>query len=349
MNKPFPWEAFANAAAQANSSDFNPETSSHYDPDTTAPVLSLLTSYRLIEVKGADAEKFMQGQFTCDVTKVTPNQPGIGACCNNKGRMLGLFRIAKLADQHFMLRLPASVAVSLVEHLSKFKAFFSCSCAVNPDWACIAYFGDTKVINGIFPDLPQLANQQKISDGALVTKSLPGSQHFEIWLNSKHAEAIGNKLVSACEVVPENLWNLAEIQTGTGEVYPETLAEFIPQMFNLQVLNGISFKKGCYTGQEIVARMQYLGKLKKRLFVIAIEGRQARITDKIYCNNSAIGVIVRVEQQSATRQLALAVLDHHAESLEDALWLDEEQTTTAKLAPLPYLLPEHISQRPKNQ
>ncbi|MCQ3971415.1 CAF17-like 4Fe-4S cluster assembly/insertion protein YgfZ, partial [Klebsiella pneumoniae] len=74
--------------------------------------------------------------------------------------------------------------------------------------------------------------------------------------------------------VPVNRWLLDQVRAGIGQVFGSTRELFIPQMINLQALGGVSFKKGCYTGQEIVARMQYLGKLKRRLQRLLIEGRQ---------------------------------------------------------------------------
>jgi tRNA-modifying protein YgfZ len=342
MSNSFCWETFNKA------SNNQPESLTGYSSEiqstgavqaTNVPAISLLKNYSLLEIQGSDAEKFMQGQFTCDITQITTHSPGIGACCNNKGRMLAIFKIAKLANEHYLLRLPTLVAKSLVDHLRKYKVFFNCTCEINHQWACIAYFGNPDILQVAFHEaLPDQGNQKIIND-SLIIKSTGGSFHFEIWLPEKNARNISNQLVPACNIVPESVWDLAEIKTGTGEIYPETMAEYVPQMFNLQALNGVSFKKGCYTGQEIVARMQYLGKLKKRLFLLEVEGQQPKLHDDVYSGDEKAGTIVRTGKVK-TQQLALAVLDRLKISQGEKLSLGEDNAATVQIAPLPYQLAE---------
>ncbi len=92
----------------------------------------------------------------------------------------------------------------------------------------------------------------------------------ELWVPAEHADAVKGKLSAVLAPGDLNQWLLGQIRAGIGQVMPATRELFIPQMLNLQAVGGVSFKKGCYTGQEIVARMQYLGKLKRRLYRLSL-------------------------------------------------------------------------------
>jgi len=361
MSATFPWTIFEQDEQQRSTKTeacLQALSSQGISACESQPVLSLMSNYCLVEVKGPDAERFMQGQFTCDVAAITKDRAGLGCCCNNKGRMLGLFRIVRMDADHFLLRLPKTVADTLVAHLGKYKAFFKCSCEVNKQWACMAYLGAVDQLSNSYSAIPTSEGEICSHEGALIIKSSAGSQHFEIWLAASQAETRARALIKACDVVNESVWNLLEIKTGTGEVYDSTVGEFIPQMFNLQAMDGVSFKKGCYTGQEIVARMQYLGKLKKRLYLLQANGPGFAVNDKVYGNDhsvgdnrlisdkkSKLGTIIRTEQLTEQQHMALAVLDQDPE--ERTLWIGEAQETEAHRIPLPYQVPEQKNQRPK--
>ena len=340
MSKGFPWELLINKADTLSADDTNDSVINNA-ASGSAPAISLLQNYCLIEVTGPDAEKFLQGQLTCDVTKVTNHYSSFGACCNNKGRMLGLFKIARFKEDHFLLRLPALVANLLVVHLNKYVVFFKCSCIINPAWACIAYTGKPDILQKVFPVLPEQPGKQKVNNGSVVIKSFGREHHFELWLHLNSAQQISKQLAPFCSINLESKWNLAEIKAGIGEIYHPTIAEFIPQMFNLQVMNGISFNKGCYTGQEIIARMQYLGKLKKRLYLLATDNLLARINDTVYLEKTRLGKIVRAETGQTNQSLALAVLDNRNDLEHKVLQVGENEGSSAKVITLPYPLPEN--------
>lgn len=325
-------------------------TSIDADLPVKKPTICPLTSYSIIEIRGPDAEKFMQGQFTCDVAGITPGNHGLGSCCNNKGRMLGIFTIARLTAEHFLLRLPTATAESLIDHLTKFKAFFNCSCELNPLWVPFAWFGDASVITNTLENLPEHGSAAVSGEDLLVLTAGATSSRHEIWLRESKVNCWLSPLVSTLDIASEALWNLAEIKSGIGEVYASTVGEFIPQMFNLQVLGGISFNKGCYTGQEIVARMQYLGKLKKRLYLLQLSGESADINSSVFdASQKKIGTLVRVENWHSEHQLGLAVLDNQAIQPQQQLSAGENGLTKCRIMPLPYELPAMENHRPSQK
>jgi len=322
-------------------------TSIEADLPVKKPTLCPLTNYSIIEIRGPDAVKFMQGQFTCDVAGITPGNHGLGSCCNNKGRMLGVFTIARLAAEHFLLRLPTETAETLINHLTKFKAFFNCSCELNPQWLPFAWFGDASVINSTLENLPDHGPAAVSGQDLLVLTTGDTSSRHEIWLQDSMVKRWLSPLDSILDIASEAIWNLAEIKSGIGEVYASTVGEFIPQMFNLQVLGGISFTKGCYTGQEIVARMQYLGKLKKRLYLLQLSGESADINSSVFdASQKKIGTLVRVESWHSEHQLGLAVLDNQPARQQQQLAVGENGLTRCHIMPLPYQLPAMQNQRP---
>jgi hypothetical protein len=131
-------------------------------------------------------------------------------------------------------------------------------------------------------------------------------------------------------------WNLRDIRAGIPEITTATSGEFVPQMVNLDLLDGISFSKGCYTGQEIVARTKYRGRIKRRMLRFSCPGRlYAGAT--VYGNRGPVGQVVRAVPVDGGSEL-LAVV--HLDDLGDTLHADEARTRPLSVLPLPYPVPE---------
>jgi folate-binding protein YgfZ len=166
--------------------------------------------------------------------------------------------------------------------------------------------------------------------------TIDGCQRFEIFTNQSHAPAIFDALKTECKIVKKPHWDWLEIQAGIPDITPSTQEQFVPQMLNLDILNGINFKKGCYTGQEIVARTHYLGKVKRRTFLANIASATAPAAGDVVLdtNGQEAGQIVRVAPNFAGGFDVLTELRLEAVEAGDVLWQD------VKLAikPLPYSL-----------
>ncbi|OZG70691.1 hypothetical protein BTA51_25005 [Hahella sp. CCB-MM4] len=306
-----------------------------------------LRSYRLISITGPDAEKFMQGQFTCDMALITEKHSSLGACCNNKGRMIAQFRLVRVESQSFLLRCPEDIADALLQHLSKYKVFYKCEMTPLDDYGVLGICGDEDIISQLFGQTPTEVNATARSKQMTMIR-VPGDQpRFEIFASSEAiSQQFPSLLANSC-LADETEWQLQDIRAGVGEVFPTTQEEFIPQMMNLQSLGGISFKKGCYTGQEIVARMQYLGKLKKRMYLLAIDNAQGDIGTNITGDNDrVIGSIVRVATNTSDQQLALAVLDNASVDAGSPLKLENQPDSHCHVHELPYEVEQSGSARP---
>jgi len=200
------------------------------------------SSFGLLEVAGPDSERFLQGQLTCNVANLPAETWQFGACCTAKGRMVANFIIACDGDR-FVLRLPSDMVAILQQHLSKYAVFFKTR--LQPlDWS------QCRRVNQDNPNSALSSTEWQLAfpDG-----------RTEIWSDS---EAESN--------APEQHWSQADIQAGIGWVTADSTEAWIPQHIGWQHLNGISFNKGCYTGQEVVARLQYLGKSKRQLVRFAL-------------------------------------------------------------------------------
>lgn len=208
-----------------------------------SPTISL-SRFALLKVAGPDSERFLQGQLTCDVVKLADQHWETGACCTAKGRMVANFIIARTGTD-FWLRLPQAQAVALKNHLSKYAVFYKTSMTL-----------DERAIAGCLPQQAvqtTLAGQHPLrTDGQQIILSWPDGR-VEIW----GAEAGGD----------DSRWNALDIAMGVVWVEEASREAWVPQFIDWHVQGGVNFKKGCYTGQEIVARLQYLGKSKKHLLL----------------------------------------------------------------------------------
>lgn len=242
------------------------------DSDNTATSLSWLAHEGVIAVDGPDAERFLQGQLTCDVARLAINQSTLGARCNPKGRMQSSFRLQR-SETGFLLSMARELIAPQLADLSKYAAFFKATLSDQSDqWIRLGLWGEAteQALTGANLELPAQSNQLIVQPGTRVLRLPDGA--CEVWLTSEHALTITDQLLQHAGAGGTNDWLLRQIQAGIGQVTGPTLELFIPQMLNLQQLGGVSFKKGCYTGQEIVARMQYLGKLKRRMYRLLMAG-----------------------------------------------------------------------------
>lgn len=226
----------------------------------------------VLAVRGADAGKFLQGQLTCNLNYLSDTQASLGARCTQKGRMQSSFRILLESDGVLMAMASELLEPQLAD-LKKY-AVFSKSKLTDESAAWVRFgidHGDA-ALGSLGLELPAETDRVVRSDGLIAIRVSP--DRAELWVSADQAGAIKGKLSALLAEGDLNQWLLGQIRAGIGQVMPGTRELFIPQMLNLQAVGGVSFKKGCYTGQEIVARMQYLGKLKRRLYRLQLDASE---------------------------------------------------------------------------
>lgn len=252
--------------------------------DENAPGLCVLDNWGLIHAHGADARSFLQNQLSNDVNRL--DQSGLyAALCNPKGRMLANFLIVPLGDG-ILLQLSADLSERTIAHLRKYvmRSKVVIDDAAD-DIARIGLIGD-----GAETLLQQQGFDIGTEDLAVDAKNgvslvrLPGATaRFEAFGSADAVTGLWQALAPQCRAASESQWAMEDIQAVIPWISDSSYEDVIPQMANLDVIDAVSFTKGCYPGQEIVARTHYLGKQKKRLFQGSVEGSSAKPGDLLYC------------------------------------------------------------------
>lgn len=249
-----------------------------------------LGHYGIIRVHGEDAKKFLQGQLTCDMEKVSNQQATLGGFCNVQGRLHGIFFTIKYGDDYLLL-IPKEGLEHLLNKLKMYAVFFK------------AELTDASLDFQIWGHTQKGATTNFAEDMSLVVTQADGVT--EVHLNSlfnasfmiaekEHGSAI-IKALEGTTLADVNAWDYIEIQAHIPLVYEQTIEELLPHFIGLHQVGGVSFDKGCYTGQEIVARMHYRGKLKTHA-LLAYSKDTATLTPGDKVNNEddkAVGDVIR--------------------------------------------------------
>ena len=307
-------------------------------------ILCDLSHLALLEISGADAVTFLQGQVTNDVMLLVGNNAHYSAYCTPKGRMLALFLAFAHATPQQAHHLHLQFNRELLEPILKRLKMYVMRAKVE-----IKDVSDEIVKFGIHgpeaasllvrshANIPQNDYELVNADDCVILKlpTIAGHARFEIFANKTNAPNIWDALKADCKIVQKPYWDWLEIQAGIPDVTLKTQEQFVPQMLNLDILNGINFKKGCYTGQEIVARTHYLGTVKRRTFLASITSTSApNEGDKILNDaQNEVGQIVRVAP-NADGFDALIELRIDAQQAGKVFW--DEMPISFK--PLPYAL-----------
>lgn len=222
-----------------------------------------MPDYRLILVEGPDAITFLQGQCTCDFTQLARSQILLGAHCNPKGRVHSSFGAAAIAPDKIALRVHHSIAQDALSALQKYAVFSKAALSVLDQYALFSIIGP-----GAKTNVEQLLGQTPVIEHFHGRDELCLLHHeqdmFEIWCPWNTLATIDTSHCSWSK--DSNLWRLTNIRRGIADVRAEIQEQLIPQEMNMQFNGGVSFDKGCYTGQEIVARLHYRGQLKKHMY-----------------------------------------------------------------------------------
>ena len=288
-------------------------------------------------MRGVDASKFLQGQLTCNLDYLSDAKATLGARCTQKGRMQSSFRILLEGDGRLLAMASELIEAQLAD-LKKYAVFSKSKLTdESAAWVRFGLQNADAALLSLGLELPAETDSVVRNNDLIAIRA--SANRAELWSRAEQATDIQSRLAAQLPEGTLNDWLLGQIQAGIGQVFGTTREEFIPQMLNLQAVGGVSFKKGCYTGQEIVARMQYLGKLKRRLYRLTLEGEAlpepgAALFSPVHA--SAVGnVVVAAHAESGIELLAVLQADA-AESGE--IHLGSAEGTKLHLAKLPYTL-----------
>ncbi len=286
---------------------------------------ALLEKEALLHLTGPDSLKFLQGQITCDTRKVDSLTTVAGAYCTPQGRMVCDFQLGQVGDEHFLLRLRADIAEAAVSTFGKYIVFSKAE--LDPerrDWQVVACWGDTagETLREMIGQLPAGPNQAAAGEGYLLVQLDEAGTQFEAWLDMEqhgdHFESIKQHMSSGDSAS----WEALQIRAGRGRVEGATVEEFLPQMLNYDITGHVAFDKGCYTGQEIVARLHYRGKAKRRMYLaesaqlpplapgsaltaIGSESNAGTVVNSVALEDSALYLVSATESAAAAGLSAL--------------------------------------------
>lgn len=244
--------------------------------------ICLLTNISFLSIQGVDAEKFLQGQLTCDIREVTQQAIRLSGHCNPKGRLHGIFYVIQLEANHYCLALPHVQLIHVMNSLKKYAIFSKVKIEISPLYSFGLTISESH-INQLHDGLLNLNNFDKHN----VTEH--GFSYIKIPSHDKTIYRFlvifhpSSNIIEKINTYLQNLnhmgfhfentvtWHKLNILALLPTIYPETTEKCLPHYLNLPQLNAVNFKKGCYTGQEIVARMEYLGNIKKTIKHVEFE------------------------------------------------------------------------------
>ncbi|HEA53496.1 hypothetical protein LCGC14_0733150 [marine sediment metagenome] len=299
-----------------------------------------LSNRVLVRISGPGTDKFLQGQLSQNLDDVKTGRSPRAAGASPKGRAYCLPRLVRDGND-VLMDLPAELAESNTAHLRKYMMLFrGTSMEAQTDGQIIGLLGNeaaSRLAGDGLDNLSSPGDTLTLNSGFLVRtqSTAEGLSRFEWW--QTHAEVV------ELDGVPQRSladWQASEIAAGVATLSAATSDSYVPQMLNWQHLGGVHFKKGCYTGQEIIARMHFLGQLKKSLFRFHIskaDSVPAAGTPIIAGERSVGNVVNAVGFDDGSCEL-LAVVRHGA--ADDSLFLEGQPNVFLQLKPLPYSVTE---------
>ena len=295
-----------------------------------------------ITIEGKDASKFLQGQLSCDINQITPEQSLMGSHNTAKGRMISSFRVFRQANERYTLVMDSSISDQALAALKKYIVFSKAEIAIDENQVVVGCHGAKarENLKALFSTLPDHPMEQVISDGRVLICTDAELPAYEIYLSADQAINIWPTISQSLPVLNENQQRLTEHKNGLGFINDKTTELFIAQMLNYQAISAISFDKGCYTGQEIIARMKYLGKLKRHMYHYRAKSDfpiESGASISLESGSKNIGNIVSAVVMGKNIWDLLLVLTDEA-ATQSELFIDKNPLTEIEKITLPYLV-----------
>lgn len=297
----------------------------------------------VIRVSGPGTDKFLHGQFSQSLEEVTEALSPRAAACTPKGRAYCLSRLVRNGND-VLLSFPKVLADDILARLQKYLMLFRGTTMEPANDAQIRGLLGHDLANQIHPS----ANEHLATPGSTAIvgshrlirteNTAEGLARYEFWQLGPLSADLETVFTDAVQTQPID-WQASEIAAGIAELSAATQEAFVPQMLNWQHLNGVHFKKGCYTGQEVIARMHFLGQLKKSLyrFRLDVTAPDLEAGTPVHSGEKAVGEVVRRVDYADGHSEILAVVRHDADI--DSLTVANGTATLSRL-PLPYFVEE---------
>lgn len=307
-------------------------------------VLCDLSQFGILKISGEEAQSFLHNLFSSDVKALTPQHALRSSFNTAKGRALSTFLIWRTGADYF-LQLPLELTATIQKKLSMYVLRAKVKIEDASDEVVSLGLSGAhaqEVLGKLFGELPQM-NLGIISteQGRVMRIS---DTRWQIDATVEQAPALWDTLVQHAQPVGSTCWDWLDIRAGIPVILPQTQEQFVAQMLNLDLIDAVNFKKGCYPGQEIVARMQYLGKLKRRMYLAHLDSTDnPQPGDELFSadmEGQASGMIVNTAPAPSGGYDVLAVVQISSRDTQTLHW-KSLQGAALQFLPLPYPLPQN--------
>ena len=304
-------------------------------------IVADLSQLGVIAFRGEDTATFLQGLLTNDVRALHADGAQWNGYCSPKGRLLGNFLMWRQGED-YCLQLSGDILPGVLKRLSMFilrakvQARDASDETVRLVVAGPQAEAAVRAAMGTVPDATMRSAATSVGQVIRV-----GADKFVLSVAPEHATAVWQVLRQPATPVGAPVWDWLRLNAGIPMIVAATQEQFVPQMVNLEAIGGVSFQKGCYPGQEIVARSQYLGKLKRRMFLAHVDA-EAAPGDNLYSadiEGQATGTVVNAAPSPSGGFDVLAVAQVESANSQ-TLHLKAADGAALTLKPLPYALPE---------
>jgi folate-binding protein YgfZ len=338
------WKTFLQsqgAAIEADSVLHYGDPAAERTAATDGTIVADLSQLGLIALRGEDTTAFLQGQLSNDVRALHANSAQWSGYCNPKGRLLGNF-LAWRQGEDYCLQLSGDILAGVLKRLSMFilRAKVQARDASDENVRLVVAGRQAlAAVTAAMGAVPEAAMHSVAGEAGQVIRL--GDDKFVLSIAPGRAAAVWQVLRQSATPVGAPVWDWLRLNAGIPMIVAATQELFVPQMVNLEVIGGISFQKGCYPGQEIVARSQYLGKLKRRMFLAHVDA-EAAPGDPLYSadmDGQTTGTVVNAAPAPAGGFDVLAVAQVESANTQ-TLHLKAADGAALTLKPLPYALPE---------
>ena len=306
-----------------------------------------LTDLGLIAASGEDVPGFLHNQLTNDVEHLGAAEARLAGYCSPKGRLLASLLMWK-SGATVLLQLPRAIQPAIQKRLQMFVLRAKVTLNdVSDTQAILGVVGADAagILSAWFPSLPAAPYAKTDSDaGTLIRLADAFGVPRYAWIAGVDvARSAWPSLSAALPPAGAGLWRLTDIHAGIPCITQATQEQFVPQMVNFEIVGGVNFKKGCYPGQEIVARSQYLGKLKRRMLLASIDSLDARAGMEVFSAadpDQPCGMVVNAEHNGSNGMDCLVELKIAAAEQGGGVHLGSAGGPALRFGSLPYALPD---------
>lgn len=300
-----------------------------------------LAGEALLHIVGPDTLTFLQGQTTCDTRELAPKRSLPGVYCTPQGRVVCDFLLSELASEHVALRMGADILEHAAGVLGKYVVFSKADIDIQrDDWQVFACWGADagEVVQSVIGERPEQRWSASRANHAVAVQLDEAGQSFECYIDTHQAPELAEALLAATDEGEESRWRALQVRDGIARIENATVEEFVPQSVNYDLTGHISFTKGCYTGQEVVARLHYRGTPKRRAYVAALPaGTSASAGDKLFAKDTGknVGDIVNIAEDG---EQLLVLASATAEGMEAGLQVGDTEGAELQSFAQPYSL-----------